>query len=152
MGLLRLIFGFVGISGTLPILAIVATLATTAAGAGFWYVSSLWDDYKTALRNEGTRACVATVNDAKSKQLQTDMADMKRELEAERARTAERERQDKETKEASRTQHQEIGAAMSGVAATLPDRAIDAVNAPLTQTKQASAKPITATVGKNGMK
>jgi hypothetical protein len=135
--LIRIAFSFVGVSSAGPIIGILLGLGTAALSVGGYFVHRWVEDYRTTLRNEGAMQCVGAVREAEHKQAKEDLKKAQDNLAAERQRADALEKVYATLRDESKSQHEAIKVETATVTATLPDRAVDAVNAPLTK---ASAK------------
>lgn len=130
MKLLLKIFGL-GAAGSisLPVVLGAAAAALAALGGLLWYGNHLWEEHKTALRNEGAMACVNTVRDAEHAKLKSDYEALIKQMSAERERAAAFKRETDEIRAKSAQEHQAIAAAMkTQPSCKLPDAVIDSIN------------------------
>jgi paraquat-inducible protein B len=125
--------------------AILAVVVLLSAGAT-WSCSKI-EDWKADLVNQGTMQCVSKVNAAEHQKLQDDYKTAMNNLAAQQAMVAQLEQEKATIKAESASQHAEIAAAMKDAKpeCTIPDRAIDAVNAPV---RRVPPKPALQTQGK----
>ncbi len=133
--LLKFGFSFVGVTSTGPMLAIVGVVGSLAVGGlGLWMHSAI-ENYKQGLRNEGANQCIGAVKAAEVTQIKADLKESLQNLANERRRAAELDKTNEELRRGSADQHKAIDAALRTSTATIPDAAVDQVNAPIRKPK-----------------
>jgi len=125
----------------------IAIVAVTCIILGWWGYNS-FEDWKTALIEQGKTECRSAVNTASNKKLLDENARLLAEVQAANLRASAAEKLAGERKEEAKAQHEELNVAdaerqkaatTTCPAPMLPDRAVSVYNAPIA--KAASVPP-----------
>lgn len=111
-----------------------ATMLAVFALTGLGLVSCLVDkfgNYSTEQQNIGAQQCIQEVSAAEFKKLQAKFAETIVEISRAQSRAAQLTAQIAADRASAQSQITEIKAATANISCTIPDKAVDAINAPL---------------------